>query len=312
MGRVLTFVSPTFASLFRNPIISRPRISVVCNDNTIGGTVNRQTDAEPVLRKARDAARLTNAHASGLLGSRKSGSRDQNNMRDTSREGLAWDDNGLGPEPQWTREPEIQAVRRVCRRHLGVANDGSDGDFAVSFLADGAFNKLYHVKTARGQFVMRVSLPVDPRNKTRGEAATLQLVHRKTDIPVPAVVAFDDSRASEIGFEWLLMDMIPGTPVYYRWRKMSMAQKETLTARVADFQAQLLRCGNFGNGFRSIGTLGAGPELDRGGLPEPGQIVSAFFFLGERWHYAVPRGPFQSSHDWYVHCLGTYRRQACD
>ncbi|KXX76200.1 Altered inheritance of mitochondria protein 9, mitochondrial [Madurella mycetomatis] len=219
-------------------------------------------------------------------------------MRDTSREGLAWDDNGLGPEPQWTREPEIQAVTRVCRRHLGVANHGSDGDFAVSFLADGAFNKLYHVKTARGQFVMRVSLPVDPRNKTRGEAATLQLVHRKTDIPVPAVVAFDDSRASEIGFEWLLMDMIPGTPVYYRWRKMSMAQKETLTARVADFQAQLLRCGNFGNGFRSIGTLGARSELDRAGLPEPGQIVSAFFFSGERWHYAVPRGPFQSSHDW--------------
>lgn len=221
-------------------------------------------------------------------------------MKDNSREGLAWEDNGLGPEPQWTREPSIQAVKRVCRRHLGIAPDAPDGDFAVTFLADGAFNKLYHVRTARGHFVMRVSLPVDPANKTRGEAATLQLVHRKTDIPVPTVVVFDDSRGSEIGFEWLLMTMVPGTPAHYRWRKMSMSQKETLTARVADFQAQLFRCGNFGKGFRSIGTLGTGSDADRSGLPEPGQIVSAFFFSGERCRYAVPRGPFQSSHDWYV------------
>jgi hypothetical protein len=37
-----------------------------------------------------------------------------------------------------------------------------------------------------------VSLPVDPGAKTRGEVATLQLVRRKTDVPVPRVIAFDD------------------------------------------------------------------------------------------------------------------------
>ena len=217
-------------------------------------------------------------------------------MRDATREGLAWDDNGLGPEPRWIRDPEIRAVERVCCRHLGIADDASEDDLTVVFHADGAFNKLYRVSSIRGHFMLRVSLPVDPRTKTRGEAATLQLVRQKTDIPAPDVVAFDDSRRNEIGHEWLLMDTMPGTPAYYRWRRMSMAQKQALTARVADFQAQLFRCGNFGNGFRGIGTLGTG-EHDPG-VAEPGPIVSNFFFSGSRYHYPISRGPFNSSHDW--------------
>ncbi|KAL2022643.1 hypothetical protein VTK56DRAFT_4987 [Thermocarpiscus australiensis] len=167
---------------------------------------------------------------------------------------------------------DIRAVQRVCRRPLAKIKDALEDDFTVFFHSDGAFSKLYRVASAYGQFIMRVSLPADPRNKTPGEAATLQLVRRETDIPVPAVVAFDDTRSNEIGFEWLLMDMMPGTPAYYHWRKMSMAQKEMLTAQVTDFQAQLLRCGNAGGGSRGIGTLGAGPDLDCATayhLPEP-------------------------------------------
>ncbi len=76
-----------------------------------------------------------------------------------------------------------------------------------------------------------------------------------------------------------------------------MAQKEALTARVADFQAQLFRCGNFGEGFRGIGTLGTGPDSESAVL-KPGPVVSSFFFSGPRAHYPVPRGPFSCSHDW--------------
>ncbi|KAL2158707.1 hypothetical protein VTH06DRAFT_4189 [Thermothelomyces fergusii] len=229
-------------------------------------------------------------------------------MRDTNREGLIWVDHGLGPEAQWTREPDLGAIKRVCRRHLGIPEDAPEDAVAVSFHRDGAFNKLYRVDCGRRRFVLRLSLPVDPRNKTVGEAATLDLVRRKTDLPVPAVVAFDASRTSEIGYEWLLMERMPGVPAHYRWRKMTMAQKERLTARVADFHAQLLRCGHFGDGFRGIGTLAtglpprSGPGLGSGpgggGTPEPGPIVSSFFFSGQRYHYPVPRGPFSSSHDW--------------
>ncbi|KAK4445488.1 phosphotransferase enzyme family-domain-containing protein, partial [Podospora aff. communis PSN243] len=150
--------------------------------------------------------------------------------------------------------------------------------------------------------MMRISLPVDPGAKTRGEVATLQLVRRKTDVPIPKVIAYDDTSSSEIGFEWILMELMPGRPAYYRWRRMTMPQKETLVSRVADFQAQLFRCGPSSSGplsssrggFRSIGTL----TTSETSLSSPGPIVSKIFFEGPHFHYTVPRGPFSSSHDW--------------
>lgn len=270
-------------------------------------------------------------------------------MRENSREGLIWDDNGLGPEPRWTRDPDLRAVVRVCRRQLGIPDPAPPSDYGprsredaehymddrlnVTFHRDGTFNKLYRVTTTNSpttsvslftptyrsnhsiggrsntrRFILRVSLPVDPRNKTLGEAATLDLVRQKTDIPVPRVIAFDETRNNEIGYEWLLMDCMPGVPAYYRWRKMSMREKEVLTVRVADFQAQLLRCGGFGHGFRAIGTLGTtggdpegsqhGAAVAASATPEPGPVVSNFFFLGQRYHYPISRGPFSCSHDW--------------
>ena len=221
-------------------------------------------------------------------------------VRDASRDGLAWDDSGLDVEPRWTREPDIETIAGVCRRELGIAADAPATDCAVYFHTAGAYTKLYLVDSARGRFVMRVSLPVDPGHKTRGEIATLRLVRRATDVPVPRVVAYDDTQANAIGFEWILMELVPGRPAYYRWRRMTMAQKEVLVARVAEFQAQLLRCGPAkGGGFRGVGTLGTHDVLDAA----PGRIVSSVFFSGARYHYTVPRGPFQSSHDWLRACL---------
>ncbi|KAK4158978.1 phosphotransferase enzyme family-domain-containing protein [Cladorrhinum sp. PSN259] len=218
-----------------------------------------------------------------------------------SRDGLIWDDNGLGPVARWARQPQIEVIDRVCRRALRIDDDDAARDHCiVTFHCNGDFSKLYNVDTIRGKYMMRISLPVDPRNKTRAEALTLRLVHRSTDIPVPKVIAFQDfAGQDELGFEWLLMECIPGKPAYCRWRKMTDTQKEALTKRVAEFHSQLFRCGNLGRGFRSIGTLGTLPESDNHSTnPEPGPIVDPVFFAGPRYSYPIPRGPFHSSHDW--------------
>jgi len=266
---------------------------------------------------------------------------------DATRDGLIWDHTGLDLEPRWPREPSIHAIRAVCRRVLGIRTplpspelvDGFGhpiapvvADPAVHLHTTGAYNKLYLIESpSKGgqRYMMRVSLPVDPGNKTRGEVATLRLVRKRVSghniIPVPAVVDYDDTTKNEIGFEWVLMQLLPGRPAYYRWRNMTMPQKEDLVRRVAEFQAKLARVGpgpgpppggtiggnggSGGGGFRTIGTLGAhsdNPELlgDSGdgvggaGLAIPGRIVHPVFFTGPHYHYAVPRGPFRSSHDW--------------
>ncbi|KAK3947304.1 phosphotransferase enzyme family-domain-containing protein [Pseudoneurospora amorphoporcata] len=242
-------------------------------------------DAKPTLKEA--AAATTTSTPSSI--------------RDSSRSGLFWDSTGLDIEPRWARQPDIDAIAQVVRRHLGIT---SPSQCVVTFHSSGTYNKLYHVYSpVHGRYLMRVILPVDPHNKTRGEVATLQLVRRKTDIPVPVVVAYDDTSDNEIGFEWILMELLEGKPAHLGWRKMNMRQKERLVGMMAEFQAQLSRCGNMTeSGFRGIGTLGATSrgESDYVDLmmPEPGPMVSPVFFTGERWYYPVSRGPFQSSHDW--------------
>lgn len=214
-----------------------------------------------------------------------------------SQDGLEWDDSGLDLRPRWTREPSLQAIESVCRRRLGI---GPGDTCAVSFHAAGAFNKLYLVATAT-PLLMRVSLPVHPHSKTRGEVATLQWVRDNTDIPVPKVVAFQDSNADEIGFEWILMELMPGSPAHRRWRAMSMRQKVAFTSRLAEFQAQLSRCGDPDDTFRGIGTLNADAEESADGMTKtfvPGQLISHEFFMGDHLGYDIPRGPFRSSHDW--------------
>lgn len=214
-----------------------------------------------------------------------------------SQDGLEWADTGLRLVPCWTREPSLKAIERVCRRQLGVCPEDT---CTVSFYAAGAFNKLYLVSTAN-PLLIRVSLPVHPHLKTRGEVATLQWVRDNTDIPVPKVVAFQDSNDNEIGFEWILMELMPGTSAYRRWRTMSMEQKAAFTSRLADFQAQLSRYGDPDTAFRNIGTLNTDSEQGAVGMPKgflPGQLISHEFFMGDRLRYDVPRGPFHSSHDW--------------
>lgn len=210
-----------------------------------------------------------------------------------SQDGLEWEARLFGPRPRWAREPSLDAIQSICRQHLGLRPEDI---CAVSF----AFNQLYLVSTAAESLLMRVSLPVYPHYKTRGEVATLRWVRDKTEIPVPKVLAFQDSNDNEIGFEWILMDLMPGTPLHRRWRTLSMTQKASLTNRIAEFQAQLARCDDPGTRFRGIGTLSADSEQEAGGptTSTPGQMVSHNFFMGDHLHYDVPRGPFRSSHDW--------------
>ncbi|KAJ0163255.1 hypothetical protein CTA2_3266 [Colletotrichum tanaceti] len=218
------------------------------------------------------------------------------------RDGLAWEDGGFDPEPRWTREPSLAAIEKVCRRELDI-DDGANCE--VSFFAAGAFNKLYLVQRDDvHSVIMRVSLPVDPGDKTRGEVATLRWLRRWTGAPVPRVFAFDDSNNNEIGFEWILMELMPGVSAYKRWRGMSMAQKTTLVEEVAEYQTQI-RISQ--GGFQSIGTLGTN-ETDEQGQheeqrnaelpPTPCKMVSLVFFWGDHYDYDIPRGPFRSSHDW--------------
>ncbi|KAJ5193155.1 hypothetical protein N7449_004359 [Penicillium cf. viridicatum] len=82
--------------------------------------------------------------------------------------GLAWVQRTFNLEPQWTVEPDPQAIEQTIQSLLPSST------VQVTFLAEGALNKLYDVKIDNEVFVMRVSLPVDQYYKTMSEVSTLQ------------------------------------------------------------------------------------------------------------------------------------------
>lgn len=216
-----------------------------------------------------------------------------------SQDGLEWKETLFDLVPQWTRDVSIAAIESVCRPQLTIP---SESPCTVVFHASGLFNKLYFVQCTRGPLIMRISLSVYPRHKTRAEVATLGWVRENTNVPAPKVFSFDDSNDNEIGYEWILMEFMQGTSTHKRWRTMSMEQKIRLTKRIATFQGELSGLGKPGSIFRSIGTLdirvGQKNDVEDSKNAVPGLLVLPEFFMGDHLYYDVPRGPFRSSHDW--------------
>jgi len=206
-------------------------------------------------------------------------------MTKIERPGLVWESGLFIPSPAWECEPSLAIISKVVQEALGLSSD----ECSVSFLDSGAINRAYtvQVKDEKNKYIMRVSLPLDPKNKTASEVATHKWL-RNTSIPVPEIIAFDDSNKNPIGYEWILMQHMPGQCLYNKWRKIPWKDKIALVKKVADCQKELMK-----STFRSIGSL---RETEAG--ISPGHCVAQEFVVGDCFDYDVPRGPFNCSRDW--------------
>jgi hypothetical protein len=138
---------------------------------------------------------------------------------------------------------------------------------------------------------MRVSLPVYPRLKTQSEVATMNFVRQETYMPVPRIIAFDSKSQNELGFEWIMMEMMPGVSLRKRWRRMTWDAKKTIIRQLVQYQAQL-----FPKSFQKTGNLF--PLANGDDALELSPIVSLVFFWGDHLTHSVARGPFKNSYEW--------------
>lgn len=220
-----------------------------------------------------------------------------------SQPGLEWVRPSFwAPEPRWTKEPDMNVVAKTAYCLLGLS--AADVENAtIEFINSGAFNKLYRITCSCGTFAMRVTLPVDPRFKTSSEAAVLDIVSKYTSSPVPKVIALDNSHDNEIGFEWMLMDFMPGTGLKDVWETITWSAKCKLVERIVEITADLFRvqCNSIGNIYRSADLPETSARPAENGLP-PGyvldRIVSMAFFWENHITLDIPRGPFHSSSGW--------------
>jgi ankyrin repeat protein/aminoglycoside phosphotransferase (APT) family kinase protein len=169
--------------------------------------------------------------------------------------GLEWVDSGLTLKPRWTFEPKLEQIERIVRQVLGLRENET---CKVSFHAQGTFNRLYRIECSSRTLLLRASLPVDPNFKTRSEVATIRYVQEISRIPVPKIYAYSvdlkwhDDAGEMQPFEWILMEFMPGQPLWNRWRKLSMEAKSALVKEIAHFQIELLTAQLPSSGIGSI------------------------------------------------------------
>lgn len=206
-------------------------------------------------------------------------------MTHHSQSGLEWIEGVFGLEPHWSKEPDMSVISKIARKHLGLS---ADGLIDATLHSKGAFSKTYKISAPDASYLMRVSLPVDPRHRTESAVATIKFTSQNMSIPVPRIIAHSSDNSNDLGFEWILMDDIAGLALWKVWRKMSWASKEALIRQVAKYQAQ-----TFEQKFYRIGNLYSQNE----GFAV-GQLATTIYYQGDQITKEVVRGPFTSSHEW--------------
>ncbi|KAI1403631.1 hypothetical protein F4819DRAFT_505960 [Hypoxylon fuscum] len=191
-------------------------------------------------------------------------------VRDNERYGLEWvrDGNSSSEMPKWTVEPTIYSIVLTLQKVIGPQNQ-----YVVEHHWDGVLGKIYFVSYEQNHFVMRLSLPVCPNIKTESEVATLRWIYKNTNLPVPRVHHYDSSRTNPIGFEWILMDRLEGTPLSQCWHDITQDAKERIVKQVAAYAVVA-----FEKQFRGIGNIYPSELNDPESPPRVGEMVSMTLF----------------------------------
>jgi hypothetical protein len=192
-------------------------------------------------------------------------------------------------------------------------------DAEIEYFAKGTFNRLYSLTNPSWDkaYLFRVSIPVEPFFKTESEIATMEYIRRHTTMPIPQVIAFSSSDDNELGYEWILMEMMPGEPLRKLWEDMPEAARVQVFAELAAHTKQLvaLRFSQFGNIYfadvadrvlpRQVtlppqpanSTDNVNKDIGPGGNFVLGRMVAQEFFFDKRIYYPGSRGPFNTARE---------------
>ena len=239
-------------------------------------------------------------------------------MSSSTSSNVVWNNNLFDCEPVWSREPDPSVISTLARDHLDIPESTP---ISVNFFRQGAFNKLYTIKSNLSKsYIFRVTLPVEPFYKTASEVATLSYLRHHTSIPVANVVAHSTTTENALGFEWILMECLPGVSLRDIWANfpgdkeseetndsdsltasalVPWEQKEEISRAVARYLLQLRKIS-----FKAIGSLYLRSDLKEItaiDTEDPqfviGPLVSMnFFYGGIRSRVTRDLGPYNNEH----------------
>ncbi|OCH93614.1 hypothetical protein OBBRIDRAFT_817732 [Obba rivulosa] len=161
---------------------------------------------------------------------------------------------------------------------------------------------------AIARFPTRLAGP--PHYTTASEVAIMDFLRLRTDIPVPAVLAWS-SRASEteVGAEFILMEKVPGVELEAAWNDVSNLDRIAFAKDLGKLMSQLLtiKFSHYGSLYykNDIPEALRAPTL----LESDDELASTFcigpmvrrdFWKGERASMKIDRGPWARAEDYLL------------
>ncbi|ROW14032.1 hypothetical protein VPNG_04066 [Cytospora leucostoma] len=229
---------------------------------------------------------------------------------------LRWT-RGYDASPIWPSDPDPTILKNIAASLFADASGQPDESLQVKFLADGARHKVYDVTRSSDEanYLLRVAIPLDPHFKLESEMATMEAVRRATSIPVPRPVAWSSSADNELGYEWCLVEKIPGVELREVWRKIPWDKKLDVVDQVAHIMAQLWSPALEFSKLGSIYLEPPGEDTLKKQHRETesrittltstanwgtkiGPSVDPAFFSDRRRYLDQDRGPYETCHDW--------------
>ena len=225
---------------------------------------------------------------------------------------IRWRYDGFGNvEPHCIQDPEVSRIQQIAQPYIKSVDPEAD-IVSVDLLARGQFNLAYNItvdnasRGARHEYIFRVSLPIWPYYKVESDVATTEFVRHLTSIPVPTIYAFDSNPSNNLGFEWMLMEKVQGTPLSNVWDTMEFDTKQSVTRIIARWMAELSRFE-----FSKIGSIFM--RYWQGQMEfYIGPTIHERLFEGDRLLRQIDRGPFQSVQALYDAALDLTERHIND
>lgn len=233
-------------------------------------------------------------------------------------------DKVSSPQAEWVEgQPGQDKIKTVLAPCLDQLNIGCVQDFDVEYFSEGSWNKVFLLanKKKDTEYIFRVCLPIYPWYKTESEVATMEFVRQHTDIPVPIVYAFESSADNELGYEWILMQKLPGVQYCKVDDELDMDSRLSIARKIADWVHQLSQ-----HRFTDIGSLyfsdtkhthgedeREGTEKDKGeDTFKLGRLVNQYYMGDWRHDYQHERGPFNNVHDFLRSYHDCRAMELCD
>ena len=216
-----------------------------------------------------------------------------------------------GLVPVCIQDPDTKCIQDTARSYIKSIIPEAKV-ISTTLLARGTFNLAYNIvaenKTTgfHREYIFRVSLPIWPYYKVESDVATTEFVRHATSIPVPIIYAFDSNPDNKLGFEWMLMEKVQGTPLNDVWGTMEFDNKQGVVRRIASWMAELSRFK-----FSRIGSIFMRYRQHHINF-YIGPTIHERLFEGDRLVHEVDRGPFRSVEAFYDVLLDLTQRHIND